>query len=410
LKFEKFIASRYLNFRKRGFISLITTISVLGVFLGTCVLTIAVSISNGMENEVRERITGTFAHARIQKFNGAQMENYEEIAKIVAAHEGVVAVSPTIMGKGAVEYSNIQEGVMIMSVNDYDEVNVSDVHRKIIDGEFSLSDKISNRNRENPAMVIGRGLAHKFKMSPGNELVLMSLITDENGDPVPTMMRFTISGIFSTGMYEYDQNLVFISLEAGRRFFEIDGAEMISFRARNIFQAGIIASEIVEKLGGYPYKYTDWESQNHSLFQWMKLEKLIVSIIIMIIVIVAAFNITSTLVMMIMEKRKEIGILMSMGATQTNIMRIFLINGGLIGLIGSATGTALGCLISFVQEKTRIITLPEDVYIINFVPILTEFSDVAIIFVTANIICLLAAFYPAWRASKLLPAEAIRFE
>lgn len=411
MKFEKFIAFRYLNFRKRGFISLITVISVLGVFLGTCVLTIAMAISNGMENEVRDRITGTFAHARIQKHSSVPIQNYEEIAKLVTAHDGVAAVSPTIMGKGAVESSGIQEAVMIMSVNDFDEVNVSNVHQRIIEGEFSLKDKYSiKKMRQNPAMIIGRGIANKFAISAGDELVLMTLATDENGDPTPSMMRFTISGVFSTGMYEYDQNLVFISLEAGQRLFEIDGVEMISFRAKNAFQAGIIASDIVEKLGGYPFKYTDWESQNHSLFQWMKLEKLILSIIIMIIVLVAAFNITSTLVMMIMEKRKEIGILMSMGATRTNIMRIFLINGALIGIIGSSAGTALGCLISFVQEKWRIITLPEDVYIINFVPILTEISDVAIIFAAANIICLLAAFYPAWRASKLLPAEAIRFE
>ena len=410
MKFEKFIASRYLNFRKRGFISLITTISVLGVFLGTFVLTIAMSISNGMENEVRERITGTFAHARVQKVNSRPIENYEEIAEIVLAHEGVAAVSPTIMGKGAVEFANIQEGVMIVAVNDFDEVNVSDVHRRIIEGEFSLSDKYSTRQRENPAMIVGRGLARKFAISPGSELVLMTLITDDRGDPAPSMMRFTISGIFSTGMFEYDQGLVFISLDAGQRLFDMDGVEMISFRAHDIFQAGNIASELVEQLGGHPFRFTDWESQNYSLFQWMRLEKLIVSIIIMIIVLVAAFNITSTLVMMIMEKRKEIGILMSMGATRTNIMRIFLINGALIGLIGSTAGTALGWFVSFVQETTRFITLPEDVYIINFVPILTKTADVAIIFAMANVICLLAAFYPAWRASKLLPADAIRFE
>lgn len=410
MKFERFIASRYLNFRKRGFISLITIISVLGVFLGTCVLTIAMAISNGMENEVRDRITGTFAHARIQKINSRPIENYEKIAEIVASHDGVVAVSPTIMGKGAVESSGIQEGVMIMSVNDFDEIKVSDVHNRIIEGEFSLKDKFSSKMRENPAMIIGRTLANKFGLSAGDELVLMTLANDEMGDPTPSMMRFTISGIFSTGMYEYDLNLVFISLLSGQRLFEINGVEMISFRAKNIYKAGIIASDIVDELGGYPYKYTDWESQNHSLFQWMKLEKLIVSIIIMIIVIVAAFNITSTLVMMIMEKRKEIGILISMGATRINIMKIFLINGAIIGIIGSTAGTILGSLVCFIQDKTRIITLPEDVYIINFVPVLTQTSDVIIIFVAANLVCLLAALYPAWRASKLLPAEAIRFE
>jgi lipoprotein-releasing system permease protein len=211
-------------------------------------------------------------------------------------------------------------------------------------------------------------------------------------------------------MYEYDQNLIFISLESGQSLFENDGVDMISFKSKNIHRAGIIASELVEELGGYPYKYSDWESQNHSLFQWVRLEKLIVSVIIMIIVLVAAFNITSTLVMMIMEKRKEIGILRSMGAGRAGVMRIFLISGGLIGIIGSVFGTALGCAICLAQQKYRLISLPEDVYIINFVPILMNFGDIAIVFVSANLVCLFAAFYPAWRASNLLPAEAIRFE
>lgn len=411
MRFETFIASRYLNFRKRGFISLITLISMLGVFLGTCVLTVAMSIANGMENEVRDRITGTFANARIQKRNNAPIENYEEIAQIVAAHPEVAAISPTIMGKGTVEYANIQEGVMIMSVNDSLEKLTTDLYKRIIEGEFSLKSKISDKKRENPAIIVGKGLANKFGISVGNELVLMTLVnSEEDSDPSPAMMRFAVSGIFSTGMYEYDQNLIFISLESGQKLFEINGVEMISFRSRNIYRAGIIASELVEKLGGYPYKYSDWESQNHSLFQWMRLEKLIISVIIMIIVLVAAFNITSTLVMMIMEKRKEIGVLRSMGAARASIMRIFLINGGLIGIIGSVLGTVLGCAVCFVQQKYRIISLPEDVYIINFVPILMDFGDIAIIFVSANLVCLLAAFYPAWRASNLLPAEAIRFE
>ena len=384
---------------------------MLGVFLGTCVLTVAMSIANGMENEVRDRITGTFANARIQKRNNAPIENYEEIAQIVAAHPEVAAISPTIMGKGTVEYANIQEGVMIMSVNDSLEKLTTDLYKRIIEGEFSLKSKISDKKRENPAIIVGKGLANKFGISVGNELVLMTLVnSEEDSDPSPAMMRFAVSGIFSTGMYEYDQNLIFISLESGQKLFEINGVEMISFRSRNIYRAGIIASELVEKLGGYPYKYSDWESQNHSLFQWMRLEKLIISVIIMIIVLVAAFNITSTLVMMIMEKRKEIGVLRSMGAARASIMRIFLINGGLIGIIGSVLGTVLGCAVCFVQQKYRIISLPEDVYIINFVPILMDFGDIAIIFVSANLVCLLAAFYPAWRASNLLPAEAIRFE
>jgi len=411
LKFETFIASRYLNFRKRGFISLITTISVLGVFLGTCVLTVALSIANGMENEVRERITGTFAHARIQKRHNAVIRDYEELAQIVLNHPEVLAVSPTIMGKGTVEFGNVQEGVMIMAVTDSLERMTTDLHRRITEGAFTLGHSVSVRRRENPEIIIGSGIANKFGIGVGHELVLMTIVnSDDDSDPSPSMMRFVISGIFTTGMFEYDQNLIFISLEAGKKLFELDGVEMISFRSRDIFRAGAVAGEIVESLGGAPFRFTDWESQNHSLFQWMRLERLIVSIIIMIIVIVAAFNITSTLVMMIMEKRKEIGILRGMGASRFSIMRIFLLSGGLIGFVGSFVGTLTGSVLALVQEKYRVVTLPAEVYIIDFVPILMRSNDVLLVFVAANLICLSASFYPAWRAANMLPAEAIRFE
>lgn len=408
---EFFISLRYFNGQKRGFISLITTISILGVFLGTAVLLVAISIANGMEKEIRDRILGTFSHARIQKYHSRPIEDWETLRQRVLAHPDVEAASPGIMGKGAVEHAAIQEGVMILGVNDSLEQNVSSISQRVIEGTFSLDSTISTRERKNPGTIIGIQLAQKLGLGINSELIAMTLVSrDGVVDPTPKMMRFTITAVFETGMYEYDQNLMYISLESGQKLFEMDGVEMISFKCYDIYKAGDVAKSIVEDLGGYPYKFSDWESQNQSFFQWMKLEKLIIVIIIMMIVVVAAFNITSTLIMMIMEKRREIGILMSMGATRGNIMRIFLLNGSLIGLIGSTAGTSLACFICWIQATYRIILLPTDVYFINFVPVLMNVSDVLIVFFAANFVCMLAALYPAWQASKLLPAEAIRFE
>jgi lipoprotein-releasing system permease protein len=229
-------------------------------------------------------------------------------------------------------------------------------------------------------------------------------------DPVPRMDRFVVSGVFETGMYEYDLNLVYVSIASAQSLFNVKGVEGINIRTTNLFDADRICESVKESLGGYPYRASDWKSQNRSLFQWMKLEKLVIFIVISLIMVVAAFNIVSSLIMMILEKRREIGILMSMGATARSIMKIFVLNGTIIGLLGSTLGCALGFFLCYVQHRYELISLPGDIYFIDKLPVLMEPWDVAAVYVTANIICLLAATFPARQASKLLPAESIRYE
>jgi lipoprotein-releasing system permease protein len=394
-----------------GFINLITNISIAGVILGTLVLVVALSIANGMEKEVRDRIVGTFAHGRISRFHSKPFDGVDSIRKVIETHPEVVATAPVILGKGAVEHASLQEGVMIMAVDDSLEKHVSELHNKMIDGTYSLDSATSKRDRKFPGIIIGNGLARKFGVRTGSEIVAMSLVQPEGEfDPIPKMMRFTVTGVFETGMYEYDQMLIVISLKSGQKLFEINGVEGINFRCKDMFRADSVARSLVELLGGYPYKYNDWKTQNSSLFQWMKLEKLMIFAIISMIILVAAFNITSSLIMMIMEKRREIGILMSMGATRGAIMRIFMINGAVIGMIGAVSGTGLGLLLSWLQQRYQFIPLPGDVYFINFVPVLIRASDVIFIFVLANAVSIGAALYPAWQASKMLPADAVRLD
>ncbi len=409
---EWFIAFRYLRGkRKMGFISLITYFSVGGVFLGTLVLVVALSVANGFEKEVRDRIIGTLAHAKILQYHTRPFEGYDSIRVQVLKHPEVVAASPYIMGKAGVEHSQIQEAAMVIGIDPEYESEVTNIKNVIKNGTFNLDSMVSHKKRKLPGILLGMGMANKMGVRKGAEVVLVTLVPIEGEiDPVPKMMRFVITGIFETGMYEYDLNLVYISLKSAQNLFNTDGVEGIQIKTTDMFRAGEIAKEVKDDLGGYPFKYIDWQSQNKSLFQWMKLEKLIIFIVISLIILVAAFNIISSLIMMILEKRREIGILMSMGSSSKSIMKIFMLNGTVIGFICSTLGTALGVLICYIQLRWQLIPLPGDIYFINKLPVMLRAMDVLCIYFSANIICILAASYPAFQASKMLPAESIRYE
>lgn len=409
---EWFVAQRYLRGRRRkGFISLITYISTAGVFLGTFVLILALAIANGFEKEVRDRIVGTLAHAKILQYHSRPFEGYDTLRTQILSHPRVLAASPYIMGKGGIEHDGVQEGVMVMGIDCDLEKDVTNISKVIKFGEYELDSAKSYRGRVLPGIIIGLGMADKMGVRQGNEVVLMSLVPVEGEmDPVPKMMRFVVRGVFETGMYEYDLNLIYISIESAQKLFMTDGVEGIEIKTDNIFDAGKIAEEVKDNLGGYPFKYLDWLTQNRSLFQWMKLEKLIIFTVISLIIIVAAFNIVSSLFMMILEKRREIGLLMSIGATSKSIMKIFILNGAIIGFVGSTFGVIFGISFAFIQYHYHLIPLPGDVYFINTLPILLEWGDVVAIYLASNVICILAATYPAWQASKMLPVEAMRFE
>jgi lipoprotein-releasing system permease protein len=243
-----------------------------------------------------------------------------------------------------------------------------------------------------------------------DEVVLYSLASDDELNPVPKMGRFVIAGIFETGMYEYDLNLVYISIASAQNMLNLTGVEAIQIKTVDPFRADRIASSVRESIGGYPYKAIDWQTQNRSLFQWMKLERIIIYIVISLIIVVAAFNIISSLIMMILDKRREIGILMSMGASSGAIMRVFMINGIVVGFIGSTIGVILGTALAYTQYRWQFIPIPGDLYFITKLPVQVLTTDLIFIYITANLICWLATIYPARQAAALLPAESIRYE
>jgi lipoprotein-releasing system permease protein len=404
---ETFISLRYLRGRRM----VGTYVTAVGVCLGSFVLVVALSIANGFETEVRNRIVGTLAHAKIYQYHSAALENYDSLRQIVLKQPGVIAAAPYITGKGGIEHEQVQEGALVMGVSDSLEQTVTDIGSTVKFGEFRLDTIQSNRGRTFPGIVIGLGLADKMGVRQGSEAVLMALArTEGKTDPAPRMMRFTVAGIFETGMYEYDLNLVYISIEKAQELYGIRGIEGIQIKTNNLFKAGEIADRVRDELGGYPFRSIDWESQNKSLFKWMKLERLIIFIVISLIMVVAALNIISSLITTVFEKRREIGILMSMGATSSSILRIFMTYGVVVGFVGSTVGVTLGVLLCFVQYHWRIIPLPGDVYFIDKLPVIIRGIDVFAVYLTANIIAWLTTIYPAYKASRALPAESIRYE
>jgi lipoprotein-releasing system permease protein len=388
-----------------------TYVTVIGVGLGSFVLIIALSIANGFEKEVRDRIVGTLAHAKIFQYPTMAIANYDSLRLIILKQQGVTAAAPYITGKGGIEHEQVQEGVLIMGVNDSLEQTVTDIGRAVKFGRFKLDAAKSNRDRSFPGIMIGLGLADKMGVRPGSEVVLMALASaDGDAEPTPKMIRFTVTGIFETGMYEYDLNLIYISIKQAQELLSIKGVEGIQIKTVDLFKAGEIAGKIRDSLGGYPYRATDWESQNRSLFKWMKLERLIIFIVISLIMVVAALNIVSSLITTIFEKRREIGILMSMGATSSSILRIFMTYGMVVGFIGSTVGVLLGVILCYIQYHWRLIPLPGDVYFIDKLPVIIRSIDVIAVYAVANIIAWLTTIYPAYKASKTLPAESIRYE
>jgi lipoprotein-releasing system permease protein len=410
---ELFVGLRYLRGKRRmGAISLITYISAAGVFLGSLVLVVALSTANGFESEVRDRIVGTTAHAKILQYYSRPIVNYDSLRTRVLACPGVLAATPYIMEKGGIEYDQVKEGVMIMGAAAATETTVTDIGKKIIFGSFALDSAKSTRDRRLPGIVIGIGMADKMGVRPGAEVVVGGLTSEaiEGGVTSIPMARYVVRGIFETGMYEYDLNLVYLSIGSCQSLFSSKGVEGIAIKTRDLYRADEIARAVKDSLGGYPYRSIDWKTQNKSLFDWMRLERIVIFIVISLIIVVAAFNIISSLIMMIIEKRREIGLLMGMGASTGSIMRIFMFNGVIIGMLGSTLGVALGVLLCFLQYHYRFIPLPGDIYFIDTVPVLIRWTDVVAIYLAANILCFVATLYPAWNASRILPAESIRIE
>jgi lipoprotein-releasing system permease protein len=416
MRYELFIGLRYLRGRRREtFISLITVISILGVMIGVMTLVVVMAVMTGFEEVLRDRLLGINAHVILTK-PGDRLPEYEEVLKKVAREPGVVAAAPSVFGQVMVTSGNRVTGVVVRGV-DPDRTNrVVDIETyikggKLADLKTARAVKVEGKSIELPAVIIGARLADQLRVGVGSPVQVVSPL----GQPtvmgmIPKVRRFVVVGLFDSGMHEYDSSLIFMSLADAQRFFEMgDSATSIEMRVADVYGAEALAAKIQQDLG-YQYIVQDWSRLWPNLFSALRLEKTVYFLVLLLMILVGAFNIVSTLIMVVMEKRRDIAILQSMGAKRKSVRNIFLLKGCVIGGMGTTLGVVLGYAICLLIQQYQFIELPRDVFLISTVPVRIYFGNFLLIAAASFLICLLASIYPARQAAKLDPVEIIRYE
>ncbi len=411
LPYEFFISIRYLKAkRKQTFISLISLISIGGVALGVAALIIVLAVMSGFEGNLRDKILGTNSHLVILKHSKGAISKYRQLLEQVEKNPRVTAAAPFIYTQVMLTSPKNVSGVVLRGIDVAREQLVTNLGRNIVEGNL---DDLSNPpgGESLPGVVIGQELARNLGTFAGDKLTIVSPSTAITPmGMAPRLLKVQVAAVFNSGMFEYDSSLAYVTLKTAQQFFRMgDTVSGIEVKVDDIYQAGEIARQIQQKLG-YPFWTRDWMEMNRNLFSALQLEKLALGIILTLIVLVAAFNIVSTLTMMVMEKQSDIAILKSMGATGPSIMRIFMVEGLIIGTIGTALGAAIGAVTCWAADYYELIKLEGDVYYMTHLPFKMQPLDFVIICSAAVLISFLATLYPARQAARLDPAVALRYE
>jgi lipoprotein-releasing system permease protein len=409
LPVEYFIGLKYLLAkRKQTFISIITVISVSGVAVGVMALIIVLAVMGGFEKELKDRILGATGHVHVTSLEGSLPDPFA-LARKIGAMGGVEATSPYIFSQVMISSGTSSTGAILRGVDVATIGEVTRLPRDIRVGR--IEDLGKEKAKGLSGVILGKELAANLGASMGDLVEI--LVPGGNITPMgafPGVRRFRVVGLSESGMYEYDSSFAYVSLEVAGKLMGMAGrATGVEVKIGNIYQAGRIATRIREELG-YPYWAKDWMQSNRNLFSALKLEKVVMFIILVLIVMVAAFNIISTLIMVVMDKTKDIAVLMTLGATRKMVRKIFALEGLLIGVAGTVAGMILGGLLCFLLRRYQFIKLPSDVYYISTLPV--DLSPGILILVGASsiLICFLATLYPSRQASLVDPAEAIRYE
>jgi lipoprotein-releasing system permease protein len=423
--YELFISLRYLRARrKQVFVSIITFISIAGILLGVAALIIVLAVMNGFETDLRNKILGVNAHLVLMEYSGA-MRDYSKVANTVSSIKGVAGATPFVYGQAMVKSGENVSGVVIRGIDMDSASQVLQINRMQGGKMADLSDRSRHALplepvlRDLPGVVLGKELAKNLGLGLYDTVSIISPmgISTPMG-LVPRIKKFLVVGIFDSGFYEYDSTLVFLSLKDSQAFLNMgDLVTGVEIRLLDIYQAERVAGAITAKLG-YPYWVRTWMDMNKNLFSALKLEKRVMAIILSLIVLVAAFNIISTLIMVVMEKHRDIAILKSMGASSAGIMKIFIFQGLTISFIGTSLGCSIGLAVAlhlsqislFVERLFGFKILPGDVYYLSELPSRVNYGDVLLIALGTLLISFLSTVYPSWRASKLDPAETLRYE
>jgi len=406
--FELFIAVRYLLARrKQAFISLISFISVIGLMVGVMAVLIALALMTGLQGELRDRIVGASAHVYVFKVGEGIANVDAEVAKLKQVPR-VVGVAPAFIGKGLLTAgADRQAPVTLKGIDSALESGVTDVRKAMKEGSL---DAVRQPADEMDGIVLGTDLAATLEVKVGDTVRLIT--PDEIVTPIgamPHRRAFKVVGIFSLGLFEFDSEYGLVDLPVAERMFGKDQPQFLEVRVDDMFASSDVAADISKRLGE-DYVTQDWKTMNKSLFSALWLEKMAIGITIGLIMTVAAVNIVASLVLLVMEKTRDIAILRTMGASAGSIRRIFMLQGLIIGLSGTLLGTIFGCATIFVLDRFKLIHVPIDVYQISYVPFLLQPLDFLSVVAAAVLVSFLATIYPARQASKLDPAQALRYQ
>jgi lipoprotein-releasing system permease protein len=440
MKFELFVATRYLRAKRRqAFIGVITAISILGVAAGVASLIIALAINNGFRQDLQERLLASTSHVNLMRVENDGIKDWGTLMSRLEKEPHVVAAAPAIYEQVLISRGPRARGAIIKGLIPADERKVSDLLNSVKIGSADALDPspapktagkesqekdsqnegqspdslegLQQRIAAMPPILLGKDMADDLGATLGSVV----LVTSPQGEltpfgMVPKYTRFRVAGIFNSGFYDYDNAWAFVRLSDAQRLFGLgDLISVIEFRVDDIYKAGEVANEL-EQAAGKGFMATNWMEQNRALFHALRLERLVTFITIGLIVFVAALNILISLIMMVMEKTRDIAVLMSMGTRKAQIRRIFVAQGVLIGVIGTALGMILGYALSWAGASHHFISLSPEVYSISYVPFAPHVMDGVWVALVAVGVSLVATIYPSWSAARILPAEALRYE
>jgi lipoprotein-releasing system permease protein len=415
-RLEMSIAWRYLRSRRDSkLLSLISLIAISGVTVAVSALIVIIGVMNGLQTDLREKILIGSPDVRVLTFGEDMvMNDWQATMKKVAAQPGVVAVAPFVLTQAVIHATrhNHFEPAAIEGIppDKPGAAQTTRIREHVTAGDFSFS-TLDGKSR---GAVLGTKLAERLNVVPGVDSIRVFTLAEKpdpvTGLPMPSIQTFEVTGIFDTGMYEYDNQYVIISLEAAQEVAHLgQGVTGLEIRTPTRRDAPEVALALADSLG-MPYRAIDWNQQNNSLFNALKLEKLAMTLILLLIVLVAAFNIISTLIMVVTDKTREIGILRAMGMPARSIRRVFFAQGLVIGIVGTGTGLVIGLIASYLIGAKKLIALNPSIYFIDHLPVVTNLFDVASIVAASLAVAALATIYPALQAARLYPVEAIRHE
>jgi lipoprotein-releasing system permease protein len=409
------IAWRYLRSRRGSkLLSFISVIAIGGVIVGVSALIVVMGVMNGLQRDLREKILIGSPDIRVLSYGeDLKINNWREVIARVRQEAGVVAAAPFVLTQGLVSTGHDYiEGAYVAGIEPQgrETVEVTSIRQHATQGDFRFASSDGQRR----GVVLGKLLAARLNAYPGDTIVLATIagtqVNRATGGFVPRPMRFEVTGIFETGMYEYDNAYVYMSLAAAQDIAGLDSAVTgLEVKTTDRWSAPNIAPALAQRLG-FPFRTVDWQEQNSSLFQALKLEKLGMGVILLLIVLVAAFNIVSNLTMVVTDKTREIGILKAMGMTARSVRRVFLTQGLVIGIAGTFLGLVLGLAVSVALGKYKLIRLDPAIYFIDHLPVSTEWADVVLTVLASVTVAAVATLYPAQQAARLYPIEAIRHE